>query len=84
MLLQKHSYNSMLNYFRGGNEKKNLVRFYYKDREDVFDLVSYQKGGRILNMLRNFAGEALSSNRLTCISEQENSTQLKPRICVLL
>jgi aminopeptidase N len=52
------SYNSMMNYIRGGNEKKDLVRFYYNDREDVFDLVSYQKGGRILNMLRNYAGDS--------------------------
>jgi aminopeptidase N len=37
--------------------EKNLVRFYYKDREDMFDLVSYQKGGRILNMLRYFVGD---------------------------
>jgi aminopeptidase N len=53
-----HSYNSMMNYIRGGNEKKDLVRFYYNDREDVFDLVSYQKGGRILNMLRNYVGDS--------------------------
>jgi aminopeptidase N len=37
--------------------EKNLVRFYYKDREDMFDLVSYQKGGRILNMLRHYVGD---------------------------
>jgi aminopeptidase N len=37
--------------------EKNLVRFYYSDREDMFDLVSYQKGGRILNMLRHYVGE---------------------------
>jgi aminopeptidase N len=37
--------------------KKNLVRFYYSDREDMFDLVSYQKGGRILNMLRHYVGD---------------------------
>jgi aminopeptidase N len=54
----EHSFNSMLNYFQGGNEKKNLVRFYYNDREDLFDLVSYQKGGRILNMLRNCVGDS--------------------------
>ncbi len=35
----------------------NLVRFHYTQKEDVFDLVSYQKGGRILNMLRNYLGE---------------------------
>ena len=54
----EHNYNSMLNYLRGGNDKKDLVRFYYNDREDVFDLVSYQKGGRILNMLRNCVGDS--------------------------
>ena len=37
--------------------EKDLVRFYYSDREDMFDLVSYQKGGRILNMLRHFVGD---------------------------
>jgi aminopeptidase N len=37
--------------------EKHLVRFYYKDKEDVFDLVSYQKGGRILNMLRHLVGD---------------------------
>jgi aminopeptidase N len=54
----EHSFNAMQNYLRGGNEKKDLVRFYYSDREDVFDLVSYQKGGRILNMLRNCVGDS--------------------------
>ncbi len=37
---------------------KELVRFYYADKEDMFDLVSYQKGGRILHMLRNYTGDA--------------------------
>jgi aminopeptidase N len=41
-----------------GSDKKPLVRFHYIDREDVFDYVSYQKGGRILNMLRNYLGDA--------------------------
>lgn len=36
---------------------KNLVRFNYASREDVFDLVTYQKGGGILNMLRNYLGD---------------------------
>jgi aminopeptidase N len=53
-----HNFTGMENYLLGGNEKKDLVRFFYKDREDVFDLVSYQKGGRILNMLRNFVGDS--------------------------
>ncbi len=37
--------------------KKNLVRFHYADKEDMFDLVSYQKGGRVLHMLRNYVGD---------------------------
>ncbi|WP_300689625.1 M1 family aminopeptidase [Chryseobacterium sp.] len=40
-----------------GDFKKNLVRFNYASREDVFDLVTYQKGGGILNMLRNYLGD---------------------------
>ena len=52
-----HNYTEMLRYLTSGNDKKDLVRFYYKDREDVFDLVSYQKGGRILNMLKNYVGD---------------------------
>ncbi len=52
-----HSYAAMQNYLLSeGAEKKNLVRFNYVDKEDVFDVVTYQKGGRILNMLRNYLG----------------------------
>jgi aminopeptidase N len=39
------------------NAGKDLVRYYYADKEDVFDGVSYPKGGRILNMLRNYVGD---------------------------
>jgi aminopeptidase N len=42
-----------------GDPKKDLVRFYYKDKEDMFDpFISYNKGGRILNMLRNQVGDS--------------------------
>jgi aminopeptidase N len=52
-----HSYQAMLNYMANpANKTKNLVRFNYNDKEDVFDAVTYQKGGRILNMLRNYLG----------------------------
>ena len=40
------------------NPSKNLVRFHYRDREDMFDMVTYSKGGRILNMLRNYVGDS--------------------------
>ncbi len=35
----------------------NLIRFHYKDREDMFDRHSYEKGGRILHMLRDLVGD---------------------------
>jgi aminopeptidase N len=54
-----HSYTAMQNYLITPDARtKNLVRFHYIDREDMFDVVSYQKGGRILNMLRNYLGDA--------------------------
>ena len=40
------------------NSKKDLVRYYYSDKEDVFDNVSYEKGGAILCMLRNYVGDS--------------------------
>lgn len=51
-------YNSAQGYINSGSDKKDLVRFYYNDKEDVFDAVSYNKGGAILQMLRNYVGDS--------------------------
>ena len=52
------NYSDMQGYLQGpGNPSKDLVRFHYSDKEDVFDGVSYNKGGRILHMLRNYVGD---------------------------
>lgn len=40
------------------NASRHLVRFQYADKEDMFDAVSYQKGGRILHMLRLYLGDS--------------------------
>ena len=48
----------MNGYLNSPSDKKNLVRFYYNDKEAVFDAVSYNKGGRILHMLRNYVGDS--------------------------
>ncbi|HEX8427947.1 M1 family aminopeptidase [Hymenobacter sp.] len=49
---------SLRTYFRDpANYTKPLVRFQYADKEDLFDAVSYRKGGNILNMLRYYLGE---------------------------
>src|SRR6185436_14608023 len=41
-----------------GSDKRDLVRFRYSDKEDMFDAVSYNKGGRILHMLRHYVGDS--------------------------
>lgn len=51
------NYSDMQGYLQSNSGKKDLIRFYYSDKEDVFDAVSYNKGGRILHMLRNFVGD---------------------------
>ena len=45
-------------YKEGENLDKYLVRYYYKDKEDMFDAVSYNKGGAVIHMLRNYVGDA--------------------------
>ncbi len=49
--------SDMAGYIGSGSSTKDLVRFYYRDKEDMFDAVSYNKGGRILHMLRNYVGD---------------------------
>lgn len=48
-----------LSAYLGGDRKNNrdVIRFDYADREQMFDEVSYQKGGRILHMLRKTVGD---------------------------
>jgi aminopeptidase N len=52
------NFTDMQGYLGSQSEKKDLVRFQYGDKEDMFDAVSYNKGGRILHMLRNFLGDS--------------------------
>ncbi len=69
------NYEDMQGYLLSGSSDKDLVRFYYKNREDVFDAVSYNKGGRILNMLRNYVGDAAFFKSL---NEYLNLYKFKP------
>ena len=48
----------MQGYLQSRSEEKDLVRFHYSSPEDMFDAVSYNKGGRILHMLRNHVGDS--------------------------
>ncbi len=52
-----HNFEDMQGYLMSGSDKKDLARFHYSSREDMFDAVSYNKGGRILHMLRTFVGD---------------------------
>jgi aminopeptidase N len=38
-------------------KQEHLIRFYYENREDMFDRHSYAKGGTILHMLRKYLGD---------------------------
>lgn len=53
----KHHFDDMQGYLMSGSDGKDLVRYHYRDKEDMFDAVSYNKGGRILHMLRNYVGD---------------------------
>ena len=52
-----HLFEDTEAYKSGQNYDKPLVRFNYNDKEDMFDAVSYNKGGAILHMLRNYLGD---------------------------
>ncbi|WP_028788731.1 M1 family metallopeptidase [Terrimonas ferruginea] len=53
-----HNFDDMSGYLQSNSGAKDLVRFQYRDKEDMFDAVSYNKGGRILHMLRNYVGDS--------------------------
>ncbi|AUC15067.1 peptidase M1 [Tenacibaculum sp. SZ-18] len=52
-----HLFTNVEGYKNGQNYDKHLVRFYYDNKEDMFDAVSYNKGGAILHMLKNYLGD---------------------------
>lgn len=53
----EHNFQEMNGYLQSQGDKKNLVRYFYEDKEAMFDAVSYNKGGRILHMLRHYVGD---------------------------
>lgn len=55
----KHGDEQMRQYFASVAQTGHLhmIRFYYDNKEDMFDAHSYNKGGRILHMLRKTIGD---------------------------
>src|ERR1019366_8788543 len=53
-----HSAESRQGYLQEAQSKQvNLIRFYYANKEDMFDGNSYNKGGQVLHMLRSYVGD---------------------------
>ena len=53
-----HGFNDMAYYlFDKDSHDKDLIRYQVPHREDMFDVVTYQKGGRVLHMLRKYVGD---------------------------
>ena len=70
--------NAYLNSSAKGKSPR-LIRFNYEDKEDMFDNISYQKGGRILHMLRKLVGDEaffqslklyVQTNKFTAVEAQ--------------
>ncbi|WP_339883813.1 M1 family metallopeptidase [Polaribacter vadi] len=54
---EMHYFEQLEAYKNGQNDAKSLVRYQYDDQEELFDLVSYNKGGAILHNLRTYLGD---------------------------
>ena len=47
------------------SKREPLIRYHYANREDMFDRHSYEKGGRVLHMLRKYIGDEAFFSALT-------------------
>ena len=54
----QHIQTDLTNYLAEATIKREpLIRYFHRQRDDMFDAHSYQKGGRVLHMLRNEVGD---------------------------
>lgn len=56
---QKKSWNTIERYlnYASKNTDGPIVDFNYRDKEDMFNTLTYQKGSRVLHLLRNIVGD---------------------------
>lgn len=53
-----HARTELEGYLQEAQTKQEpIVRFHYDEREDMFDAHSYNKGGRVMHMLRKYVGD---------------------------
>lgn len=75
----EHLYQDMEIYLNESKMKQvNMIRYYYNDKEEMFDGHSYNKGGRILHMLRNYVGDEafFASLKLYLNTKRFNSAEI--------
>lgn len=66
------------NYFSEAETKQvDLIRFHYADQEDMFDQHSYDKGSRILHMLRNYLGDEVFFSSLRYYLQEHAYTSVE-------
>jgi aminopeptidase N len=70
--------NDLLSYLMESMSKQvDMIRYYYEDKEDMFDSHSYAKGGRILHMLRKYVGDEAFFTSLKVYLEENKYTPVE-------
>ena len=59
------------------SKREPLIRYHYANREDMFDRHSYEKGGRVLHMLRKYVGDEAFFTALTRYLTQNKYTAVE-------
>ena len=70
-----HALEEMDGYFNESTSKQEpLIRYHLKNFEDMFDAHSYNKGGRVLHMLRKYVGDEAFFKSLNVYLEKKEYT----------
>jgi aminopeptidase N len=74
-LVQQQDMNHYLE--EAESKREPLIRYHYANREDMFDRHSYEKGGRVLHMLRKYIGDEAFFTTLTRYLTQNKYTAVE-------